>query len=49
MEYLLISLAVACFAAQFAFTKLYESAADQTGTASLIMLVGTTEGFIVWS
>lgn len=42
MEYLLISLAVACFAAQFAFTKLYESAADQTGTASLIMLVGTS-------
>lgn len=42
MEYLLILLAVACFAAQFAFTKLYESAAGQTATASLVMLVSTS-------
>ena len=42
MEYLFILLAVACFAAQFAFTKLYEGAAGQTATASLVMLVGTS-------
>lgn len=42
MEYILILLAVACFAAQFAFTKLYEGAAGQTATASLVMLVGTS-------
>ena len=42
MEYILILLAVACFAAQFAFTKLYEGAAGQTATASLVMLVSTS-------
>ena len=42
MEYILILLAVSCFAAQFAFTKLYEGAAGQTATASLVMLVGTS-------
>lgn len=42
MAYVMILLAVACFAAQFAFTKLYESVAGQTATASLVMLVGTS-------
>ena len=40
--YLFIILAVVCFAAQFAFTKLYEEAVGQTATASLVMLVGTS-------
>jgi hypothetical protein len=42
MAYVMILLAIACFAAQFAFTKLYESVAGQTATASLVMLVGTS-------
>lgn len=42
MAYVMILLAVACFAAQFAFTKLYEGAAGQTATASLVMLVATS-------
>ena len=42
MDYIIILLAVFCFAGQFAFTKLYEGAAGQTATASLVMLVGTS-------
>lgn len=39
MEYILILLAVACFAGQFAFTKLYEGVVKQTTVTSLVMLV----------
>ena len=42
MEYILILLAVACFAAQFAFTKLYEGVVKQTTVTSLVMLVVTS-------
>lgn len=42
INYIFILFAVACFAAQFAFTKLYEGEAGQTATASLVMLVGTS-------
>ena len=42
IDYVFIILAVACFAAQFAFTKLYEGEAGQTATSSLVMLVGTS-------
>ena len=45
MAYVIILLAVACFAAQCAFTKLYESVAGQAATASVVMLVGTA----VWA
>lgn len=42
MEYILILLAVACFAAQFAFTKLYEGVVKQSAATSLVMLVVTS-------
>ena len=38
INYILILLAVCCFAAQFAFTKLYEGAVRQTAFTSLVML-----------
>ena len=41
IDYILILLAVACFAAQFAFTKLFESAVKQTLTTTLVMLAAT--------
>ena len=41
-DYIFILLAVACFAAQFAFTKLYEGQVGQSSTTSLVMLVGTS-------
>ena len=42
IEYILILLSVVCFAAQFAFTKLYEGAVGQSTSTSLVMLVGTS-------
>ena len=42
IDYVFIILAVACFAAQFAFTKLYEGAAGRAATSSLVMLIGTS-------
>ncbi len=42
MEYVVIMLAVCCFAAQFAFTKIFESSIKQTTTMSLVMLVTTS-------
>ena len=42
IDYVFIISAVVCFAAQFAFTKLYEGAAGQSSTSSLVMLVGTS-------
>ena len=42
IDYIFILLAVVCFAAQFAFTKLYEDNVGQSGTGSLVMLVGTS-------
>ena len=42
LDYVIISLAVLCFAAQFAFTKCYEGAVKQTLTTTLIMLVLTS-------
>lgn len=39
MDYVLILFAVACYAAQFAFTKVYEGVVKQTMTTSLVMLV----------
>lgn len=42
LDYIIISLAVLCFAAQFAFTKCYEGAVKQTLTTTLIMLVVTS-------
>jgi len=44
MDYIFLLLAVVCFAAQFAFTKLYEAALPQNFSASLVML--TVTGFI---
>ncbi len=41
-EYILIILAVVCFAAQFAFTKVYEKSVRQTAVTSLVMLVATS-------
>ncbi|MBE6590233.1 MAG: hypothetical protein E7643_08645 [Ruminococcaceae bacterium] len=41
MDYLLILLAVFCFAGQFAFTKLYEGAVRQTTVTALAMLAVT--------
>jgi len=38
----IICLAVVCFTAQFAFTKVYESSVKQTMTTSLVMLVVTS-------
>lgn len=40
--YIIILLAVFCFAGQFAFTKLYESSVKQTTATSLVMLVVTS-------
>lgn len=42
IDYIFIILAVCCFAAQFAFTKLFERAAGQGATSSLVMLVFTS-------
>ena len=39
MDYVLILAAVACYAAQFAFTKVYEGLVKQTTVTSLVMLV----------
>ena len=41
-DYLFILLAVVCYAAQFAFTKLFEGAAGQSGAVSLVMLAGSS-------
>ena len=40
--YVIILLAVFCFAGQFPFTKLYEGAVRQTTMTSLVMLVVTS-------
>lgn len=49
MDYLLLFLAVVCFTAQFAFTKLFEEAAGQSKAASLIMLAVTNAiGFLLF-
>ena len=40
--YLIILLAVFCFAGQFAFTKMYEGSVKQTTVTSLVMLVITS-------
>ena len=42
IEYIIILIAVCCFAAQFAFTKIFESSIKQTTTTSLVMLVLTS-------
>lgn len=42
MDYLLLFLAVVCFAAQFAFTKRYEEAAGQGISATMVMLTVTS-------
>ncbi len=42
MEYIVIMMAVCCFVAQFAFTKIFESSIQQTKTTSLVMLVVTS-------
>ena len=42
IEYIIIILAVCCFAAQFAFTKIFESSIKQTTLTSLVMLVITS-------
>ncbi len=39
MDYVLIMLAVGCFVAQFAFTKVYEGSLKQTTVTGLVMLV----------
>lgn len=41
MAYVIILLAVFCFAGQFAFTKIYEGAVRQTAVTSLVMLAVT--------
>ena len=41
-DYLIISLAVLCFVAQFVFTKCYEGAVKQTLITTLVMLVVTS-------
>ena len=49
MAYILLLLAVICFAAQFAFTKLYEGAVRQSITTSLVMLAVTSAlGFLLF-
>lgn len=49
MDYILLLLAVLCFAAQFVFTKLYEGAIRQSATTSLVMLaVTSTIGFLLF-
>jgi drug/metabolite transporter (DMT)-like permease len=40
--YILIILSAVCFSAQFAFTKRYESATEQTPVTSLLMLIATS-------
>ena len=42
LEYIVIMLAVCCFTAQFAFTKIFEGSIKQTTTTSLVMLVATS-------
>lgn len=42
IDYIIISLAVLCFAAQFAFTKCYEGAVKQTLVTTLVMLTVTS-------
>ena len=42
IDYILILLAVCCFAAQFAFTKLYEGQLGQSGATTLFMLGGAS-------
>lgn len=42
MEYIFILLAVMCFSAQFAFTKLYEGRIGQSTTGTLVMLTGSS-------
>lgn len=42
IDYIVISLAVLCFAAQFAFTKIYENSVKQTLVTTLIMLLLTS-------
>ena len=42
IDYIIILLAVVCFAAQFAFTKLYEGQVGQSGTTTLVMLSGAS-------
>lgn len=41
-EFIFIIIAVSCFAAQFAFTKLYEEKAGQSIDSTLIMIIGTS-------
>jgi len=41
INYIFILLAVTCFTAQFAFTKLYENRVGQAMSGTLVMLVGT--------
>ncbi len=42
IDYIIILLAVACFAAQFAFTKLYEGHLGQSMITTLVMLFGAS-------
>lgn len=42
IDYIMILLAVVCFAAQFAFTKLYEGRVGQSGITTLAMLSGAS-------
>ena len=42
INYIIISLAVVCFAGQFTFTKLYEGALRQTTITALVMLIETS-------
>ena len=42
IHYLFMIAAVACFVAQFSFTKLYEESVGQTLGATLIMIAGTS-------
>ena len=42
IDYIIILLAVCCFAAQFAFTKLYEGQLGQSGATTLFMLGGAS-------
>ncbi len=41
LDYIVLLLAVVCFAGQFAFTKLFEARVNQTVTSALVMLVFT--------
>ena len=41
IDYIIIILAVVCFAGQFAFTKLYEGSVRQTNVTALVMLFFT--------